>query len=271
MLTRVYSLAAGGCALLLAVAGSSTMASAQSLPDLVIQTSDSEVVFKSCDQASALAEGRIVIRNEGNGDANLRSADDFFRSFVAVYQPENIDLIAKDTKRTKVEPGEQRAIQFSLGAGAVKKGRNYNANPGVTGPAAGGYPTEAEWFKNTAKYKDQIVQLQKFLISRGYFLGKTGPAKDGADGKWGGASTNALKNFQGVVGLAQTGTWNDDTARKVVELSGNTTKPVFQNVKDGQGRTRINLYAVVDPYNLIDESNETNNIVTYTGYLACDK
>jgi hypothetical protein len=237
-------------------------------PDLVIQPADSQVTWGSCDESAPLVEGRIVIRNEGTSDANLRSADDFFRSFVAVYVPENIDLIEKDTKRTKIEPGEQRAITFTIGKGKKKAGRNYNAF--ASGGAAGGFPTEKNWLKNTAKYKEQIITVQKLLVSRGYFLGKSGPDKDGADGSWGGASVTALRNFQSVQKLKATGEWNDETAAAVAALTTGGKKPVIENIKNAKGETQITIFAVVDPYNLIDESNEKNNIIAYTGFLKCD-
>ncbi|MDX2257810.1 MAG: peptidoglycan-binding protein [Hyphomicrobiaceae bacterium] len=259
--TRVIAV---GAALL----GATAMAGgASAQPDLVIQPADSQVTWGSCDEGAALAEGRIVIRNEGTSDANLRSADDFFRSFVAVYVPENIDLIEKDTKRTKVEPGEQRAITFTIGKGKKKAGRNYNA---FASGGAAGFPTEKDWLKNTAKYKEQIIAVQKLLVSRGYFLGKTGPDKDGADGSWGGASVTALKNFQQVQKLKATGTWDAETAAVVAGLIQGGKKPVIENIKNEKGETQITLFAVVDPYNLIDESNEKNNILAYTGYLKCD-
>ncbi len=57
---------------------------ARAEPDLVIQAGDSKVEFVGCEKGRALAEGRIVIRNEGDTAANLRGAGEFFRSFVAV-------------------------------------------------------------------------------------------------------------------------------------------------------------------------------------------
>lgn len=48
-----------------------------------------------------------------------------------------------------------------------------------------------------------------------------------------------------------------------------TTKRA-KNEKDEQGRTKITVFAVVDPYNLIDETNERNNLLSCTGYLDCD-
>ncbi len=266
MRTRAVGYASAAGTMLFAVAMTATSASAA--PDLVIQAADTKVEFKSCEDGQPLAEGRIVIRNEGDSDANLRSGEDFFRSFVAVYVPENIDLIDKDTKRTKIEPGEQRAITFTIGKDAKKKGRNYHA----FASSSTGYPTEKEWFKNIAKYKDQIIEVQKFLISRGYYLGNSGPDKDGADGVWGKASTNALKLFQKSQKLDATGTWNEKTGEAITKLvsSSSPTKPVVKNIVNDKGETKITLFAVVDPYNLIDESSEKNNILAYTGYLKCD-
>ncbi|MFA9475997.1 MAG: hypothetical protein ACERJ2_15725 [Filomicrobium sp.] len=108
-------------------------------PDLVIQAADSKVDFIGCGEGQPLADGRIVIRDEGDSAANLRGAGEFFCSFVAVYVPENIDLIDKDTKRSKIEPGEQRAVKFSLARDKVKRGRSYNGFN--AGSAGGSLPT----------------------------------------------------------------------------------------------------------------------------------
>lgn len=249
-----------------AIGAALTAQAAQAAPDLVIQASDSVIEFVGCEQNQPLARGRIVIRNEGSSDANLRSAEDFFRSFLAVYVPENIDLIDKDTKRSKVEPGEQRAITFSIGDGKVKKGRNYNAL-GASSGGTGGYPSGNDWLekKNQSKYKEQIISLQGFLQSRGYGVGSAKP-----DGDFGSGSKRALENFQRNLGLKVTGTWTDETAKKVAGLSGGATKIVTENEKDAQGRTKVTIFAVVDPYNLIDEEEERNNMWVQTGYVKCD-
>jgi hypothetical protein len=228
---------------------------AQAAPDLVIQKADSEIKFVSCEEGEPLATGRLVIRNEGDSDANLRGANELFRSFVAVYVPENIDLIEKDTKRTKMEPREQRAIEFTLGAGKVKKGRNYNSLPNAGTTAA----ADPNIMKADLKFARDI---QSFLKSRGYAVT--------VDGDWGAGSKRALKAFQENQNLKATGEWDSETQAAIEKISGVATGLTVENVKDEQGRTRITVFAVVDPYNLIDESNERNNIVTYTGYLACD-
>jgi len=240
-------------ALLLPVALLATINAAHATPDLVIQRADSEVKFVSCEESQPLVSGRLVIRNEGDSDANLRGANDFFRSFVAVYVPENIDLIEKDTKRTKMEPREQRAIEFSLGAGKIKKGRNYNSLPN------GGATVDANIVKADMKFARDI---QDFLKSRGYAVT--------VDGDWGTGSKRALKAFQENQSLKATGEWDAETQAAIEKIRGAGLGLSVDNVKDEQGRTRITVFAVVDPYNLIEETNERNNIVAYTGYLACD-
>lgn len=230
---------------------------AQATPDLVIQASDSRVEFVGCEEGQPLAKGRIVIRNEGDSEANLRGANEFFRSFVAVYVPENIDLIDKDTKRSKIEPGEQRAIEFSLGQGKVKRGRNYNGFDGAQ--SGSGLPTDENALTED---KDLATIVQQFLKDRAYSIT--------VDGDWGPGSKRALAAFQKSAGLPGEGEWNAATAEKIGELAPGSESSGPQNIKDDQGRTKITIFAVVDPYNLISEKNERNNLLSYTGYLDCD-
>jgi Putative peptidoglycan binding domain len=230
---------------------------ARAEPDLVIQAADSKVEFVGCEKGQALAEGRIVIRNEGDTAANLRGAGEFFRSFVAVYVPENIDLIDKDTKRSKIEPGEQRAVTFSLGRNKVKRGRSYNGfEAGATG---GALPTNPD----ALEYDDELARdIQQFLKDRAYSVS--------VDGDWGRGSKRALAAFQRSVGLPGNGDWNQETAEKITSLNPSSGGGGPQNVKDDEGRTKVTVFAVVDPYNLIDETNERNNLLSYSGYLDCD-
>lgn len=226
---------------------------AQAAPDLIIQKADSEMNFISCEENEPLVTGRIVIRNEGDSEANLRSVDDFFRSFVAVYVPENIDLIEKDTKRTKLEPREQRTVNVTVGKGKIKAGRNYNAFN--VAAAAGGFS------KDALKDKDFARSVQAFLKSRGYPVS--------VDGDFGSGSKRSLAAFQKNAGLPGNGEWNEQTANAIKKLGGGVSV-AYENIKDDQGRTKITVFAVVDPYNLIEESNEMNNVVAYEGYLKCD-
>jgi peptidoglycan hydrolase-like protein with peptidoglycan-binding domain len=154
-----------------------------------------------------------------------------------------------------MEPREQRAIEFTLGAGKVKKGRNYNSLPNAGTTAA----ADPNIMKADLKFARDI---QSFLKSRGYAVT--------VDGDWGAGSKRALKAFQENQNLKATGEWDPESQAAIENIRGVATGLTVENVKDEQGRTRITVFAVVDPYNLIDESNERNNIVTYTGYLACD-
>lgn len=154
-----------------------------------------------------------------------------------------------------MEPREQRAIEFTLGAGKVKKGRNYNSLPN----AAANGSTDPNIMKADLKFARDI---QGFLKSRGYAVT--------VDGDWGAGSKRALKAFQENQSLKATGEWDAETQAAIDKIRGGATGLTIENVKDEQGRTRVTVFAVVDPYNLIDESNERNNIITYTGYLACD-
>ncbi len=242
-----------GAAVALATAGTA----ANAAPDLVIQGADSVVEFVSCEASQPLVKGRIVIRNEGNSEANLRGAGEFFRSFVAVYVPENIDLIDKDTSRSKIEPGEQRAVTFSVGRNKTKRGRNYNGYGGSA--TAGGLPSDADALDND---EDLARAVQQFLKDRLYSIS--------VDGAWGPGSRRALAAFQKSAGLPGGGEWNGETAAAISSLMPGSTQVEVTNEKDEQGRTKITVFAVVDPYNLIDESNEKNNILTYTGYVECD-
>jgi Putative peptidoglycan binding domain len=239
---------------LLGVAAFASSVSADDLPDLVIEASDSELEFVSCNQSEPLVKGRIVIRNDGNGDANLRQADTVFRSFVAVYNPENIDLIEKDTRRTKIEPREQRQVEISMGKNLVKKNRNYN---GFTGGNIGSLPTNADALE---KDSELARNVQKFLKDRAYSVT--------VDGDWGPGSRRALAAFQKSQGLPGNGDWNEKTAQKISSLMPNLKGS--GNIKNDKGETQITVFAVVDPYNLIEESDESNNLIKYTGWLKCD-
>lgn len=236
---------------------------AHAKPDLVIEASDSELEFVGCDKGQPLAKGRIVIRNEGNSDANLRQAEDLFRSFLAVYVPENIDLIDKGRKRTKMEPREQRAIDVELGRGKVKTGRNYNAYPQTTVKKGSSGTTSSSGTKcKKVLSKAQAKKVQQAL--------KDSELYDGSiDGDFGSGSERALRRFQKVKGISPAKGQCDKRTLDAV-LDGGSVAAVSSNIKDDQGRTKITVFAVVDPYNLIDESDESNNIVAYEGWLKCD-
>lgn len=58
-------------------------------------------------------------------------------------------------------------------------------------------------------------QIQRFLVTRGYDLGRSGPQGDGVDGQMGPRSIAALRAFQKANGLPETGVVDAITAAKL--------------------------------------------------------
>ncbi len=81
------------------------------------------------------------------------------------------------------------------------------------------------------------------------------------DGDLGRGSKRALAAFQRSVGLPGNGDGNKETAEKIASLNPTSVGGGPQNVKDDEGRTKITVFAVVNPYDLIDETNECNNLL----------
>ena len=75
-------------------------------PDLIINQKDSRIYAGSCLTSEPLASGRIAIKNIGTQIAKLEITETF-RSMLAVWVPENIDMIAKLTDRTSLKPLDQ--------------------------------------------------------------------------------------------------------------------------------------------------------------------
>jgi len=142
-----------------------------------------------------------------------------------------------------------------MGKGAVKTGRNYN---GFSGGAVGSLPSDADALNDD---EDLARIVQQFLRDRAYSVS--------VDGDWGPGSKRALAAFQRTQDLPGNGSWNEETAEKLASLIPDL-KPSSGNIKNDNGETQITVFAVVDPYNLIDESNESNNLLKYTGWLQCD-
>ena len=86
---------------------------------------------------------------------------------------------------------------------------NYDATPqtakkGYTGTfptlPTRGYYKVGDGYKTLTNYKTQIKRVQNFLIWAGFSVGK-----DGADGKYGTNTANAVKAFQKAVGFNESG------------------------------------------------------------------
>lgn len=111
-------------------------------------------------------------------------------------------------------------------------------------------------------HDDLARDIQQFL--------KDGAYSVTSDGDSGHDSKRALAAFQKSVGLPANGDWNNETAERIASVIPGPGSSGPQNEKDDRGRSKITAFSVVDPYNLIRENNELNNLLLCTGYLDCD-
>jgi hypothetical protein len=67
-------------------------------------------------------------------------------------------------------------------------------------------------FQITNKYNPEVEKLQKFLISKGYNVGKTGKSRDGVDGIYGRLTKAAYQNYKKGISPDSNQTQNSDTS-----------------------------------------------------------
>ncbi len=240
---------AAACACGSALVVGSGFASATS--DLVINVEDSTIRPGSCDENSALVTGRIAIKNQGEDTAELKVTERFTRSLLAVYVPENIDMIAKKSQRRKLDPFDQEGIAFEIGIGVVKKGRNFGI------PST----TTIENKKKDHSNRHRVHAIQTALDRIGYDPGTI-------DGLVGPNTRKAIRQFQDSIGAAKTGTLTASQRRALFDKAG-TSDTVGGGVYGAQGVIDVTIYAVVDPYNLVPELNEANNLQAFTFQIDC--
>lgn len=224
--------------------------SANAQPDLIINQKDSRVYAGSCLTSEPLASGRIAIKNIGTKTAKLEITE-AFRSMLAVWVPENIDMIDKITDRSSLKPLDQEGLAFELGKGVVKKGRFF-----------------------VSISKNQLKSAQKQISNRNRTatiqtaLAKIGFDPKGIDGVMGSNTRSAIRAYQGDLGQSRSGVLTSNQFQKLISDAGIEE---FDNTTGANGITKVTLYAQVDPYNLIDESNEANNIRQFEVTIDCSK
>jgi len=222
--------------------------------DLVINRADSLIRPGSCETGAALASGRIAIKNQGEDVAALGVTQRFARSMLAVYVPENIDMIDKRTEREKLDPFDQEGVEFELGVGIIKKGRTFG-KPSLVQPNQSFVSQGLDAARATTR------AVQTALDRIGYDPGTI-------DGIMGPNTRSAIREFQASIGAIQTGRLTDSQERELLAKAGvnvGDTGPQY----GAQGPTTVTIYAVVDPYNLIAESNEANNIWAFEFEIDC--
>ena len=168
---------------------------------------------------------------------------------LAVWVPENIDMIAKITERSSLKPLDQEGLPFEVAKGVLKKGR---------------------FFLSVSQ--GQINESTRSVTNRGRTatiqtaLSKIGFDPQGIDGVMGSRTRAAIRAFQGDRGDNRTGILTDEQFQRLVSDAGIKE---FDNVTGAHGITKVTLYAHVDPYNLIEESNEANNIKQFEVTIDC--
>lgn len=266
---------------------------ASAAADLVIVEEDSTIVFESCERDQPLATGVIAIKNIGDSRARLRLGvlTRYTRSLLAVYSPEHLDIIDNAYERSALDSQDQESIKVSLGANRVKRGRLGGTadltdlqDAGASGVSAVALSYEDGFTDNalldlTALSSDETKDLQRALQQLGHYRGRI-------DGVIGSGGRRAIEAFQRSIGdratgqltLGQTEALSAESGRSLVLVTSealpvSNPAPVRpqqpQRPVSAGGATQVTLYAVVDPYNLVPESDESNNLVKFTGVINC--
>ena len=219
-------------------------------PDLIINGKDSRIYSGSCLTSEPLASGRIAIKNIGSEVAKLEITE-AFRSMLAVWVPENIDMIAKITDRSSLKPLDQEGLAFEVGKGVLKKGRFFLSVS-----------------KNTLNAAQKQVASKKRTLAIQTALSKEGFDPRGIDGIMGRNTRAAIKAWQGDKGFNRTGTLTNSQYAKLLSDAG-VSEDLTITTGGARGVTKVTLFAHVDPYNLIEESNEANNIRKFEVTIDC--
>ncbi len=234
---------------ILLLAGGAHTAGAQ--PDLVINVADSYIQAGGCDESSDLATGRIAIKNIGSSQAKMKNIERFTRSMLVVYVPENVGMIDKKTKSESLDVFDQESINFAVGSDIAKRGRFFGTPPTTVGTA--NLPRNAD---------GRTVAIQKALNELGHDAGPV-------DGIIGRQTREAINRYQKSKGEAVTRTLTAQQRGRLLEEAG--VRPQSNAYTGAQGRIAVTLYAAVDPYDLVEESNEANNVVKFTVEIDCSQ
>ncbi len=220
-------------------------------PDLMVERENTRVSFGGCALEDRLAWGRVVIINAGDEMAELPLGiiDRYTRSLVAVYVPEHLDLLDHGRETTSLGAGDRAGVAFEIGVDKVKAGRLVDDSAFSAGDPA---PIEALG-------RDAIMEYQRAFEDLGLY-------ELDIDGIPGPGFREAVERFQAEIGRAQTGVLTIGDARRLAEQTGRALEIGDERAP---GEVRVTLYVVVDPYNLVIEDDETNNIEVWSGVIDC--
>lgn len=223
-------------------------ASAAAGPDLVVAP-ETRVVFVGCGLEEPLAAGEAIIENIGDESARLPLGvlERYSRSLVLVYAPGYLDISDHGRRTTRLEAGERALLDFAVGAGSQKAARLGARSP---------EPEDRVPLGSIGQ--EAVAELQRALADLGYY--------DGAvDGLAGPQFRAAIRMLQARLEREPTGALVILEAEALQELTG---RVLWTGAAAG-GAIEATLHVVVDPYNLIAEDDETNNIAVFTGAVVC--
>lgn len=241
-----------------ATAGLAASASAQANGDLQIIEEDTLVQAGGCGVNEPLATGRVIIGNRGDGPAVPRGRT--AQPAVAIYALDSVDTLVRSPEDfERMEAREADAIFFAIGEDTVKIGRI-----GTT-------------FGRGGAVRAQTRGAEASLTPRGRrqvqtALGRLGFDAGAADGVFGRNTRTAIRAFQRAINAAATGIL---TSGQIDELRRRTGLRIPSTDGGGDdeptsGQTiRVTIVIIADPYNVVDETNEANNVYRVTIDVNC--
>ena len=160
-------------------------------------------------------------------------------------------MIDKKTKSESLDVFDQESITFAIGDGVAKRGRFFGTPPSRV--ATANLPRNAS---------GRAVAIQKALNDLGHDAGTV-------DGVIGPQTREAIGRYQRSKGESASRTLNRRQTRRLLGEAGiDVSTP---STTGAQGRIVVTLFAAVDPYDLVEESNEANNIVKFTVEIDCSQ
>ncbi len=255
-------------------------------PDLLIVQEESVVTAGGCGVDEPLARASIVIKNAGESSARAVGGivNMLAKSLVLVYVPEYPDLRGRAFELALLGPRDQESIEVVVGLGKVKEGRFTelaSLAPNAT-PTVADRPGTPELDLDAPLALNELTTRERKAVQEA--LKKLGYYKGAIDGVFGGGVERAVKRFQDALDAAETGVLTIGQTLELDRRSGvylsigavgfeSAPRAVSETPRpepiDGKRVYRVTLYAVVDPHNVVPESDERNNLVKFPIFVAC--
>lgn len=176
------------------------------------------------------------------------------RKFVwaQIFNPYNPDLSyyisTRDYGPDELGTLDQKRFEFFVGQGRLKKYRNF------TGETDDGAVYAAS---RDAAPSATLLNIQRALSLLGYEVD--------VDGAAGPQTTDAIKAYQLAEGAEATGVLTQD---QKADLMSQLVESVL--VSGAQSAdTKVDIFVVIDPFNMVVESNEANNFQRWTISVDC--